>query len=61
MAQDIDIGQEPGAIIEAYFKPFHLLVEGEPGEQPIDVLIEKLAEIRDNLVAASVARSRPRS
>ena len=55
VAQDIDIGQEPGAIIDAFFKPFHLLVEGEPGEQSIDVLIEKLAEIRDNLVAASVS------
>jgi len=43
----------PGASIEANFKPFQVLFEGEAGGRPIDALIANLNELdRDLLLAA---------
>ncbi|WP_395665420.1 type VI secretion system membrane subunit TssM [Methylocella sp.] len=39
----------PGAEIEQAFKPYHVLVDGDPARQPIDVIIGNLAEIHRNL------------
>jgi type VI secretion system protein ImpL len=43
----------PGEDIEAYFRPLHVLVDGDPGGRPIDSLIANLAEIYDNLTLAA--------
>lgn len=40
----------PGANIEAYFKPYHNWVEGEQGSRPIDLLLRNLYDIRENLL-----------
>jgi type VI secretion system protein ImpL len=42
----------PGANVEALFKPFHILVDGDFGKRPIDQLIQNLSEINQNLVLA---------
>jgi type VI secretion system protein ImpL len=43
----------PGASIEANFKPFQVLFEGEPPGRPIDALVNNLGELdRDLLLAA---------
>ncbi|HLJ71594.1 MAG TPA: type VI secretion system membrane subunit TssM, partial [Roseiarcus sp.] len=45
--------ETPGASIEANFKPFQVLFEGEPGSRPMDALIANLNELdRDLLLAA---------
>jgi len=44
--------QIPGASIEAYFRPYHQLVEGDEGKRPIDMLIETLSEISRTLLVA---------
>lgn len=46
----------PGAVIEARFRPFRMLVAGEPGQRPIDMLIRNLAEIRQSLQVADADR-----
>ncbi len=43
----------PGASIEAYFKPFQIMVDGEPGTRPIDSLLENLNQLYRELVAAA--------
>ncbi|MYZ50269.1 type VI secretion system membrane subunit TssM [Propylenella binzhouense] len=43
----------PGASIEAQFKPYHVLVEGEAGARPIDKLVENFYEIYRSLVLAA--------
>ncbi|MBN9028668.1 MAG: hypothetical protein BGO05_13400 [Rhizobiales bacterium 63-7] len=43
----------PGANIEAYFRPYHQLVEGEPGRKAIDLLIANLNEITQSLILAN--------
>lgn len=45
----------PGSVIEARFRPFRMLVMGEPGLRPIDVLVRNLAEIRQSLQAGDSA------
>ena len=40
----------PGADIEQNFKAFHVLVEGEPTRQPIDLIISNLADIYQSLL-----------
>ena len=45
--------QTPGANIEAYFRPFHQLVDGEAGQRPIDSLIQNLYEIYQSLLLAA--------
>ncbi|MFW6076664.1 MAG: type VI secretion system membrane subunit TssM, partial [Hyphomicrobiales bacterium] len=45
--------QVPGANIEAYFRRFHQLTEGESGERPIDQLVDNLNGIYQNLTAAA--------
>lgn len=42
-----------GADIEAQFKPFHVLVEGELGRRPVDQLLQVLSEINQNLATAA--------
>jgi len=42
----------PGASIEAYFKPYQLLVDGQPGSRPIDALLKNLDELHQQLVLA---------
>ncbi|MBH0237511.1 type VI secretion system membrane subunit TssM [Methylobrevis albus] len=43
----------PGADIEAYFKHFHVLVDGDLGARPIDSLISNLNEIYQSLTLAA--------
>jgi type VI secretion system protein ImpL len=43
----------PGASIEAYFKPFQIMVDGQPGSRPIDALLENLSELDRQLVLAA--------
>ena len=43
----------PGASIEANFKPFQILVDGEPGSRPIDALLANLNELYRELVLAA--------
>jgi type VI secretion system protein ImpL len=45
--------QVPGEAIEDYFRPYHILVEGEPGRRPIDQLIQNFYEVYQNLVLAA--------
>ncbi len=44
----------PGANIEAYFKPYHTLVDGQSGRRPIDTLIQNFYEVYQSLVLAAV-------
>jgi type VI secretion system protein ImpL len=43
----------PGASIEAYFKPFQIMVDGQPGARPIDALLANLSELDRQLVLAA--------
>jgi type VI secretion system protein ImpL len=43
-------GRAPGADIEATFKAYHVLVEGDGGRKPIDAILANLAEIYQSLV-----------
>jgi type VI secretion system protein ImpL len=42
---------EPGTIVTAQFQPIHRLVEGEPGNTPLDRIIAQLAQIHLQLQA----------
>ncbi len=42
-----------GASIEANFKPFQILVDGQPGTRPIDALLANLNELYHQLVLAA--------
>jgi type VI secretion system protein ImpL len=44
----------PGANIEAYFKRFHQIVDGDVGQRPIDVVVDNLNGIYQNLTAAAI-------
>lgn len=44
---------EPGANIEAQFRPFRMLIEGVPGRRPIDALIQNFADVRQSLLFAA--------
>jgi len=43
----------PGSNIEAYFKPYHNWVDGEPGGRPVDLLLRNLYDIRENLLVTA--------
>jgi len=43
----------PGLNVEAQFKPYHLLLDGEPGRRPIDTLIQNFYEVYQSLVLAA--------
>jgi type VI secretion system protein ImpL len=45
--------QIPGANIEAQFREFHNLVDGEDGKRPIDALIQNFYEVYQSLVLAA--------
>jgi len=47
----------PGADIEAAFRPFHILVEGDAARRPIEDLLATLNEITSNLVLAATTPS----
>ncbi len=42
----------PGASIEAYFKPYQILVDRQSGSSPIDALLKNLDELRQQLILA---------
>jgi type VI secretion system protein ImpL len=43
----------PGAAIEASFKHFHVMVEGDGGKKPVDQLVATLGEINQSLTLAA--------
>ncbi len=43
----------PGLNVEAQFKPYHLLLDGEPGRRPIDTLIQNFYEVYQSLVLSA--------
>ncbi|MEM8811298.1 MAG: type VI secretion system membrane subunit TssM [Pseudomonadota bacterium] len=43
----------PGANIEAYFRPYHVLVEGDAGQRSIDTLIQNFNNIYQSLALAA--------
>ena len=45
--------ETPGASIENNFKPFQLLLEGDPGSRPIDALLANLNELYKQLTLAA--------
>jgi len=45
--------EAPGANIEANFKPFQILTDGEPGSRPIDALLANLNELYRQLTLAA--------
>ncbi|SON55886.1 type VI secretion protein IcmF [Hartmannibacter diazotrophicus] len=45
----------PGADIQAYFDPFHRLVDGDIGQRPIDVLISNLKDVNNMMMTAANA------
>ncbi|WEX10854.1 type VI secretion system membrane subunit TssM [Chelativorans sp. AA-79] len=45
--------QVPGANIEAQFRPYQMLFEGEAGQRPIDALIQNFYEVYQSLVLAA--------
>ena len=46
-------GEIPGAAIEARFKAFQIVVEGDAGRRPIDGLLQSLSDIAQTLVIAA--------
>jgi type VI secretion system protein ImpL len=44
-------GRAPGAEIEAQFRAFHVLVEGDRGRRPVDELLKNLTDIHQSLIA----------
>ncbi len=46
-------GEAPGANIEAQFKGFHVLLEGEGGRNPVDALLQNLTDISQSLAIAA--------
>lgn len=49
----IPTAEAPGAGIEAAFKPFHLLLDGEAGRRAIDTLIQNLNELKNSAIQAT--------
>lgn len=47
----------PGANIEAQFRPFQLLVDGRPGQRPVDALIQNFHAIYQSLTISAAAPS----
>ena len=45
--------QDPGGGIQAQFKPFQLLVNGPPGQRPVDALIQNFRDILQSLKLAA--------
>ena len=46
-------GEAPGANIEAQFKAFHVLLEGDGGKKPVDMLMQNFTDIGENLAIAA--------
>ena len=47
----------PGAEVEAAFKPYYVLLEGDPPRRPIDDLVANLKEITQGLILAATTPS----
>ena len=45
--------QNPGADVEAQFRPYQLLVTGAPGQRPVDSLIQNFRDIYQSLLMAA--------
>src|SRR5690606_10174462 len=45
----------PGARIEAQFRAFHELVEGRPGQRPIDALVQNFQDLYQGMLLAASA------
>jgi type VI secretion system protein ImpL len=43
-------GPPPGAAIEATFKPFHALVDGDAGKRPIEAMLSNFSDIHQSLL-----------
>lgn len=54
-------GQTPAEMVEAALKPFHRLVEGVPGQRPIDAVLARVNGIRVDLsrLAANTGQAGP--
>lgn len=48
----------PGASIEAQFRAFQLLVDGRPGQRPVDALVQNFRAIHQSLTIAAAAPTR---
>lgn len=48
---------EPGANIEAFFKPYYNWVDGQAGSRPVDLLLRNLNDIRENLLITTIYAS----
>ncbi|GJD45622.1 hypothetical protein AFCDBAGC_3496 [Methylobacterium cerastii] len=48
----IPTNEAPGGNVEASFRQFHVLLDGEPGRRAVDVLIANLNEIKNAALAA---------
>ena len=44
--------QLPGLEVETHFRDFHEMIDGEPGQRPIDQLLANLTGVHQNLLAA---------
>lgn len=44
--------QVPGLDIETHFRDFHNMIDGEPGQRPVDQLLANLKGVYENLLAA---------
>jgi type VI secretion system protein ImpL len=47
--------ETPGAGIEAQFRPYQLLVTGQPGQRPVDALIQNFRDIYQTMLLAASA------
>ncbi len=47
--------ETPGASIEAQFRPYQLLVTGQPGQRPVDALIQNFRDIYQTMLLAASA------
>ena len=49
----------PGAEIEASFKPYFVMVDGDATKRPIDAIVSGLADINQSLISRPIRRRRP--
>ena len=50
---DVSVGRNPGAAIEAQFRPWQEIVGGPPGRRPIDSLTRNLRDIYQSLLVSA--------
>ncbi|MGE0500246.1 MAG: type VI secretion system membrane subunit TssM [Rhizobiaceae bacterium] len=54
-ATDLSVGRNPGAAIEAQFRPYQEIMAGQPGRRPIDSLSRNFRDIYQSFVVAASA------